>query len=447
MRFIDLFAGLGGFHLALTRLGHRCVFACEIDDRLRDLYKKNFGFRPHGDVRKLKLKDIPSHDILCAGFPCQPWSKAGEQQGLDCPRWGDLFHHVLRVLKKHKPKYFILENVPNLKFHAKGETWKAMKAELESAGYCVDDRRLSPHLFGIPQVRERIYIVGSRDSKEVKWPTPKPNVSTTIVHALEEQPGTAKKIPQYLVDCLNVWQEFIDLFPKDEELPSFPVWSMEFKATYPYARVTPDCIGIKAMAAYRGCHGRSLAGLSIKKRRMGLPSYARAKSRRFPDWKVEFIRKNRAFYKKHKSWIDRWMPKILRFPSSLQKLEWNCKGGVRDIWKYIIQIRASGVRVKKPTSTPSLIAMTTTQVPIIAWQKRYMTARECANVQSLRELEHLPSTNGSAFKALGNAVNADVVELIAKSLFSAPPLKQEKSPRKVISARVLENDRMKRTAS
>ena len=126
------------------------------------------------------------------------------------------------------------------------------------------------------------------------------------------------------------------------------------------------------------------------------------------------------YYASNKSWIDAWLPEILRFPPSLQKLEWNHKGGVRDIWKYVIQFRASGVRVKRPSSSPSLVAMTTTQVPIIAWEKRYMTPRECASVQCLGELKHLPEASTKSFKALGNAVNATVVQLIAQALFSTP---------------------------
>src|SRR5689334_8501512 len=89
MRFVDLFAGLGGFHLALKSLGHTCVFASEINETLRDLYEKNFGIRPEGDIRKVAAAEVPPHDVLCAGFPCQPFSKAGEQQGFGCPKWGD----------------------------------------------------------------------------------------------------------------------------------------------------------------------------------------------------------------------------------------------------------------------------------------------------------------------------------------------------------------------
>ena len=96
LRFVDLFAGLGGFHLGLQKLGHKCVFASELNPDLRALYEQNFGHKPDGDICDVCVDDVPAHDILCAGFPCQPFSKAGEQRGLECPEWGDLFGAVTR---------------------------------------------------------------------------------------------------------------------------------------------------------------------------------------------------------------------------------------------------------------------------------------------------------------------------------------------------------------
>ena len=421
MRFVDVFAGLGGFHIALQGLNHECVFACEIDPSLQELYRKNFGLTAFGDIRRVVTSQVPAHDILCAGFPCQPFSKAGSQKGLGCPRNGDLFGHVMKILREHKPQYVILENVPNLARHNDGQTWEGMSNRLRSAGYTIREHRFSPHQFGIPQVRERIYVVGRRGGLEgFEWPAVCPNPEMSIVEALEKNPKDARPLSRQSLDCLDVWQNFVKRFPADEFLPTFPIWSMEFGATYPYESTTPHAIGAAGLGRYRGSHGRSLRELPVDSRLDGLPSYARTEEEVFPTWKIAFIRQNREIYARNKSWIDAWLPEVLRFPSSLQKLEWNHKGGDRDIWRYVIQFRASGVRVKKPSSSPSLVAMTTTQVPIIAWEKRYMTPRECAKLQCLGELKHLPEASANAFKALGNAVNTKVVQLIAQSLFSTP---------------------------
>ena len=112
MRFIDLFAGLGGFHLALRRLGHECVFASEIDDTLRQVYLRNFGMLPYGDIRTVEMRSIPDHSILCAGFPCQPFSKAGYQNGIWDPIGGTLFRDIVNIVRERQPEYLILENVP-----------------------------------------------------------------------------------------------------------------------------------------------------------------------------------------------------------------------------------------------------------------------------------------------------------------------------------------------
>lgn len=327
-------------------------------------------------------------------FPCQPFSKAGDQEGFACPQWGDLFDYIIKILRLNRPEFFIIENVPNLVRHKKGKTWRSIQRRLRLAGYCVSDKLLSPHHFAVPQIRERAFIVGRRgDLGSFQWPEPMKGQSFSISSVLDENPPEGKKLPQTFVRYLQAWQRFLDRFPDDEQLPSFQIWAMEFGATYPYEKQSPEKVGLNSLGSYRGSFGLPLKGLSEDDVLAALPPYARGTAQVFPEWKVDFIRQNRDLYKRHKDWIDEWLPSILDFAPSFQKFEWNCKGERRRVWDYVIQFRASGIRLKRPSTAPSLVAMTTSQVPVIGWERRYMTIRECSRLRSMGELKYLRLQN------------------------------------------------------
>lgn len=170
-KFIDLFAGIGGIRLGFESVGGECVFSSEWDKFAQNTYEANFGERPDGDITLIDEKDIPNFDVLLAGFPCQPFSNAGLKMGFEDTR-GTLFFHIARIINHHKPKIVFLENVKGLKSHNKGNTYRVIQSTLEEMGYNVYAQVLNAKDFGVPQNRERIYIVGFLDNVDFSFPKP-----------------------------------------------------------------------------------------------------------------------------------------------------------------------------------------------------------------------------------------------------------------------------------
>ncbi len=168
--FIDIFAGIGGFHIAAKENGGHCLFACEIDAIARDAYEANYGIKPHGDITKTETSNIPKHDLLCAGFPCQPFSIIGNRLGFDDMR-GTLFFEIVRILQEKKPPMLVLENVKQLASHDKKRAITRILKSLNEIGYKTYWKILNAIDYGLPQKRERTIIVGFLNNDiEFAWP-------------------------------------------------------------------------------------------------------------------------------------------------------------------------------------------------------------------------------------------------------------------------------------
>ena len=378
-KFIDLFAGIGGFHQALTQLGGECVFASEIDKNCIETYKKNYGIDSSFDITKVNPEEIPDHDVLCGGFPCQAFSKAGKQKGFTETR-GTLFFYIEKILLVKKPKYIILENVRNLVSHDNGNTWKVIRQHLKDAGYRLTENPIiiSPHQLGIPQLRERVVILGIYDPKNVDnylnidLGELKEKDDNSIDTILETDNNDEKyKITKKEEQVLNAWDEFYKII--DLNVIGFPIW-----ADYFDGHIEED----------------------------------------YPDWKKEFIEKNHALYILYKSKIDSWIRKWRiydEFTPTQRKMEWQAGNRIKSLWDGFIQFRPSGVRVKAPTCFPALVALV--QVPIVGKYRRRLTIREAARLQSFPD-SFIPDENDhQAYKQFGNAVNVDIIKFMAEKLF------------------------------
>ena len=209
-RFIDLFCGIGGFRIAFEKAGGECVFSSDYDKFSQQTYEANFGERPHGDINQVEVMDIPTHDILCAGFPCQPFSIAGVSKknslgrlhGFDDVKQGNLFFSIADILDHHRPTAFVLENVKNLKGHDKGKTFAVIKDTLESVlGYTIYTKIIDAKAV-VPQHRERIFIVGFREKRDFEFPV-FPNEGPLLGSILEPRPDPKYTLTDHLWNYLQ----------------------------------------------------------------------------------------------------------------------------------------------------------------------------------------------------------------------------------------------------
>lgn len=379
--FIDLFSGIGGFHQAMHQLNGKCLLASEIDSFAISTYLDNYGIDSNHDIRNIKDDDFPKHDVLCAGFPCQTFSKAGKQLGFADQTKGTLFFEIIKILRNKRicPNYFILENVRNLLSHDDGHTWKVIQKSLDEVGYNFKEVIMSPHQLGIPQLRERVYILGIKKElydSELKFNIPhvkKDSLDIYNSRILDENTDSKYHISEHEEKVLTCWNEFYNGIK--EKIIGFPVWFSEFKSTYDTSEL--------------------------------------------PGWKAEFCHKNRKLYETNKEFIDSWSKKwndLNEFTPTERKFEWQAGESIKTIWDGFIQYRPSGIRVKRPDSFPALVAIV--QIPIIGKYKRRLTPREAARLQSFSD-EFMPNTNEhQAYKQFGNAVNVNCVKFLAEQLFN-----------------------------
>jgi len=390
--FVDLFAGVGGFHAALGALGGKCVYAVEKDAQAAAVYQRNWKMPALGDIVEDTEGEmrVPPHDVLAAGFPCQPFSKSGFQRGMDEAR-GTLFWNICRILEVHRPSVVLLENVRNIAGPRHRHEWEVIIRSLRELGYRVSSKPIvfSPHLLppergGRPQVRERVFIMGTyvgpaEATVEVEPAVPHRPVGNwsamdwRLHEDLPVQSDTELGNPMRFnltpteTTWLEAWNDFVVTLRKAgvKKLPGFPVWVDSF--------VHEDDLIIDDGV---------------------------------PDWKANFLRKNAAFYTAHQPLIEEWLERwaFLRdFPASRRKFEWQAQDAP-DLSDTVMHLRPSGLRVKQATYVPALVAIT--QTSILGDRLRRISPREAARLQGLPEwFDFGDQPDAATYKQMGNGVN------------------------------------------
>lgn len=403
-KFVDLFAGVGGFHAALSGLGGACVQAAEIDRHAAAVYEANWSLVPDHDVRVLaedastRVKD---HAVLAGGFPCQPFSKSGRQLGIAEER-GTLFHDILRVLDAKRPPVVVLENVRNIAGPRQKAAWKAVIDGLRMVGYRVSSTPcvFSPHLLspeegGAAQSRDRVYIMGvyvgrERALRETEvepvvrrepqngWDPARWRIEEHVL--LPELQGRERQqlaLSDDEVMWIDTWNELLGRLGNHVRLPGFPLWETAWKPRLP----------------------REYDSM--------------------PPWKQRFMEQNREFYLSNRAAIDAWRAEpravpISKFPLSRRKLEWQAQDADRDLWKQLIQLRPSGIRVKRPTWAPTLVAMN--QTSIFGPQRRRLSPLETARLQGFDPgtFDFGRQVASLSYKQMGNAVNVGAAQYVIR---------------------------------
>lgn len=409
LKFIDLCCGIGGFHYALKNMGYECVMASDINEKCRDNYEVNHKIKPLGDLTKIDIGGIPNFDILCAGFPCQPFSKAGDQKGFDDKR-GNIFFDICKIVKHHNPKYMILENVRNLSSHDKGNTWNVIRSKINELNYYTYEQPiiLNTLYFGVPQSRERVVIMCKR--KDL-GPLPKlPSISkknkkqTSLSDIIDDTVDNKYKISEKLLETEKVWNNFLILCNENNiSIPKFPIWTDWWDSNGNNTSVTK--------------YNKKLTDEEneIKIKQMQTDFY-----KKYTNW----IDKNREFYKKYFDLLNPWLIESRKnklWVGAVRKMEWQTGINNLNMDEVLWSPRGSGVRIKNTDYSPTLVAMAS-MIPIYGPKSRYLTPRECARLQSFPEEYILHNNDNISYSQFGNAVNVKMIERSARFLINEEPL-------------------------